>query len=720
MQKFFSRVSTFLRILPLVALALPHLCPTIVRADEPTLINFDDLPPAIEPTIYYLKGVWITGQGEEPPHVVSAGSSFAPNYKASSSPNILMASQTDYYPSTYSIGLAFDHPASSASFNIEIPYGAIVYVDVVDPSLQLVSRQILFSANSSKTNFELFPVTFNSPSGIYVIDIYYNDFNWSGAFAIDDLKFTPYSPNFDLKVDQPIVAQSQATASPSGTPLQVTPGVPVQITVPISGSGFNNPENRETSVTLQAGPYKLPAQLVSLEKMRLGEVNKATFNVTFSSKDIGLQTITATIDPGNALNESDPSNNTKSVQVNVDSGPKFQLAADFPDLANDPSYNQKLSGTTQSMQVPLGAKFNLQLNQLDASGNSTKLNSQYSMKSQNTSPAISKLDGPTLFPNNVLVENNDSLPGEQKLFQAFHMGNATIQITPTDPTYSSQSVTVNVTVYDPGIVGQSEPTPDDLIVKYAHKRGLPPQLIKAQIRQEGFVKSIDSISETAFKYEPGYDSSYVQYSTKWHPTAIVEDPKYMPAELRLDSNDNSLRQSILWQTDIDPRSMYDMTDPATKTDPDPAPRTITPSDVGITAANYINSNGSFPDSLFDDDDFEFTAQTTVASSYGLLQVMYLTAVDEKWNSPSGDRHPSELFIPNENISIGTRHLVRQVKFPFDDKSPSRILLQQISISFDKALNKYNGGRILDYFSLVDGFVPQYTPNNVKPVFTSGQ
>jgi hypothetical protein len=549
-------------------------------------------------------------------------------------------------------------------------------------------------------------------------DRYSTQCSSSGTLFVSKIQIQTSVP--DLAALTPIVVQNGSTTGPDG--LQIVSTGSIQVKVPVKGLNLDSVASQNVAVMLWLSTQSPQVQYVSLADIQSGNVNSVTFNVNLGAYDVGLQTITALVDPGNVLNETDFTNNANSVQVHVESGASnLQLAADFPDLPNDPSYTQRLSGNTQFMQVPLGAKFNLQLYQTGASGTPINLNSKYSITSQSISPAISQSEGPTLFPNNVLVEDVDSGVGMQKLFQTFHMGNATIQIMPTDSAYSSKNITVNVLVYDPGMVGQSEPTPDDLIVKYAHKRGLPPQLIKAQIRQEGFVKAINSISANAFKYEPGYDSDYVEYSTRWHPTAIVEDPVFMPVELRLNSKDNSIRQSILWQNDIDPRDMYDMTDPASKEVPNPVPRTITPNDVGISAANYINSNVSFPDSLFDDDDFEFTAQTTVSSSYGFLQIMYLTAViDEKWLSPSGNRHPSELFIPNENISIGTRHLVRQVKFPFDDKSPTGISLSQINTSIDKALQKYNGGRIQNYFSLVEGFKPQYTPNLVMPVFTSGQ
>src|SRR5206468_601388 len=113
----------------------------------------------------------------------------------------------------------------------------------------------------------------------------------------------------------------------------------------------------------------------------------------------------------------------------------------------------------------------------------------------------------TLFPNNVLVEFDQFTASPTKLFEAVHLGVTTVQIIPTDATISP--VTVNVNVY-PSTLGLGEAVRDDLINTYANIRGLPPQLIKAVIRQEGASSLSKPVDKNAFRYEPGFDWSYVQ------------------------------------------------------------------------------------------------------------------------------------------------------------------------------------------------------------------
>jgi hypothetical protein len=122
---------------------------------------------------------------------------------------------------------------------------------------------------------------------------------------------------FDLQVGSPQVSQTNAVVGSDGN-LAVSPNTPIQINVPVSGSGFNNPELRSTTITLKAGSQPLQSQTISLAAIQSAGTLIVPFTVTFDPSFAGTtQTITATIDPGNALNESNFSNNTASVQVDV-------------------------------------------------------------------------------------------------------------------------------------------------------------------------------------------------------------------------------------------------------------------------------------------------------------------------------------------------------------------------------------------------------------------
>jgi hypothetical protein len=127
-------------------------------------------------------------------------------------------------------------------------------------------------------------------------------------------------PALDLAVSTPQISQAGATTG-SGGQIQVNPGVSVQILVPVSGTGFNSPETRTTTVTLQAGSQIFQSQTVSLAAIKSGAVSSVAFTVTFDPRLVGTtQTITATIAPNNPFNEANFTNNMSSVNVDVTSG----------------------------------------------------------------------------------------------------------------------------------------------------------------------------------------------------------------------------------------------------------------------------------------------------------------------------------------------------------------------------------------------------------------
>jgi RHS repeat-associated protein len=122
--------------------------------------------------------------------------------------------------------------------------------------------------------------------------------------------------------------------SQGGTPLpqvsgipQVAPGVATQVMIPIGGLGFNSPETRSTTLTLQAisqtNPPQIltlaPPQTISMSDIPASGTLNVLFTVTFDPSLSGTtQTITATIDPGNGLNESNFADNISTVQVDID------------------------------------------------------------------------------------------------------------------------------------------------------------------------------------------------------------------------------------------------------------------------------------------------------------------------------------------------------------------------------------------------------------------
>lgn len=94
-------------------------------------------------------------------------------------------------------------------------------------------------------------------------------------------------------------------------------------------------------------------------------------------------------------------------------------------------------------------------------------------------------------------------------------------------------------------------------------------------------------------------------------------------------------------------------------------------DLCVSAKDLMTSNDTNYQNWTDHADFnpddpgdlatiDFTAQTTIAASYGLMQLMYVTAIDGGWQTTDGRRNPSLLFdnppeLGNWRWKPGGRH-----------------------------------------------------------------
>jgi hypothetical protein len=160
------------------------------------------------------------------------------------------------------------------------------------------------------------PTTVTAPDGATQLQLGVNDDVYHDNVGAYTVQIS--SSALDLSAVAPVISQPGAIVNPIDSLLQVAPGVAIQVNVPISGTGFNSPETRSTTVTLQAGSQPLQSQTISLADIQSGAVSSIPFTVTFDSSLAGTTlTITATIDAGNPLNETNFSNNTSSVSIDV-------------------------------------------------------------------------------------------------------------------------------------------------------------------------------------------------------------------------------------------------------------------------------------------------------------------------------------------------------------------------------------------------------------------
>jgi hypothetical protein len=138
--------------------------------------------------------------------------------------------------------------------------------------------------------------------------------------------------NLDLSVGSVIATQNGLPLNRDSNGVFIAdPNSTVHIEVPISGTGFINPETRFTTVTLQAGsqlPQSMPVSLANIQSARILMI---AFDVTFGPLDAGIQTITATVDPGMLLKESDVTDNAAKIQVRIQTKYKLTAKVQGPD-----------------------------------------------------------------------------------------------------------------------------------------------------------------------------------------------------------------------------------------------------------------------------------------------------------------------------------------------------------------------------------------------------
>lgn len=92
--------------------------------------------------------------------------------------------------------------------------------------------------------------------------------------------------------------------------------------------------------------------------------------------------------------------------------------------------------------------------------------------------------------------------------------------------------------------------------------------------------------------------------------------------------------------------------------------------------------------------FPFTAQTVISSSYGLMQVLYETAVLDLGFVQQGiGRSPSRIFEPRTGVDLGTAYFRRlfRLTFPLLTTTPLFVDVAELKRKFGVILEKYNRG-----------------------------
>ena len=115
----------------------------------------------------------------------------------------------------------------------------------------------------------------------------------------------------------------------------------------------------------------------------------------------------------------------------------------------------------------------------------------------------------------------------------------------------------------------------------------------------------------------------------------------------------------------------------------------------------------------------YIAQTVIASSYGLMQTLYETAVRTmKWKEGVGreaERHPSLLFEADESLDLGVGYDALQMTKVINGQSKNYASIDNYMADLRTAIGAYNSGKIdkpiEKYSNNVFNFAKNYEPQN---------
>lgn len=353
------------------------------------------------------------------------------------------------------------------------------------------------------------------------------------------------------------------------------------------------------------------------------------------------------------------------------------------------------------VRIPLGLSVRLQL-QEKASSAPTKVaftTAEHVVSKplfpESVSPTVAVLDFP--------------LPGggTSRMVYGIHLGSATLLAKPQN----ERPIKIAIEVVKPTVLGAAPSQYDATIVELAHRGGIPPSLLKRQIQRE------TNFNPHSYRYEPlspGADFALITAVGNTdgknlrlaHPfsryrlatVADVKDPA-LPAgrdlskndlgigpasRLKVKAKDGTIRQLTEDDHSVSARNIYEQND---------------------ARQNWSKSNPKWAaEAKLNPALLDFTAQTGLAASYGLMQIMYPTAVSlMHWKD--GDRpgqmpaiNPSRLFDTPENLAAGDGSLVLGAEYGAEqylrahgNSLPPLASADEFFASWYPALNFYNHG-----------------------------
>jgi hypothetical protein len=347
-----------------------------------------------------------------------------------------------------------------------------------------------------------------------------------------------------------------------------------------------------------------------------------------------------------------------------------------------------VSDPVKTAHFPLGSTFFVQLlKKGTGSDPDTPLDATFAIESHNVAPAP---EARALFAGRVAFAYDEGSTGTIKYFQAVHQGTATLKITPTDSTQKPLSLPISID--PPSALGSTRPQFDASLVRVAHEWGVPPQILKGQVRKES------AFRESAYRYEP-LSIDFELFS----PNGGNRRTTAPYSDYRLRTSDGLSQGTRLIADDIDPRNLYFIVRNNVR-------RNIQAGDELVSCREIYEENNArhdwnTPSSQArvnrirrDPTLLDFTAQTPVAASYGWFQVLYGTAISGGWTGINGQRNPSYLFDTAANLANGggsVRVAMVRLRAGFirengaQGSTPAFATRQQFDAAWQRALNNYN-------------------------------
>jgi hypothetical protein len=377
------------------------------------------------------------------------------------------------------------------------------------------------------------------------------------------------------------------------------------------------------------------------------------------------------------------------------------------------------------VHVPLGAV--LTLAPLDP--NNAPVPASFSIGTQ---VVDSTVEATAIFPSNVIYGYSQVEPAQQS-FQSVHEGSTVITL---NPNADFAPISINVKVEAPDQLGTSHIELDSFIIPLANKTGILPQYIKGQMAQE----SGKDFNPKAYRYEPL--SPYVGDFGVISRFGTAASPKvgnfrsnrspYSSYRFGVPNGDclnpNGLPQGVsVIPDDITPRSIYAFNSPTPT-----AEEMLSLNNARAGWSNFNPRNYQTVQTALAAGDhcpINFIAQTSLAGSYGYLQIMYVTAVGKmRWaGTTDGARNPSLLFDTPANIAKGggsvdlAADYLRGVFWTVDKgdaQDPQFNTQKDMEDIFLEAWVRYNGAEAYGPLVLkkTRRYPPQDLPANPKPLF----